>query len=632
MGITNKMLKFLKKISIFFILFLSIFNVHSQKLNQFLGKAFSSKDSSDYYFKLANNEIKSDKDKAQFFFCKGARNGDYNVLDSAIFYNKIAIDLNLKLNDNNTLLYLFNNNSKNYRKLGEYDKALKSSFNGLKIAEKIKNDYWIFQYTVALSNLYHDFENFEKGVFYGKKAFDLASSKKPLDVASALNVIAINYDDWQKPELALKYHKKVFEYVKGKDTLLLFSTYNNIGNTLLKQKKYKEAEAWILKAKKVNEINESKNTYDVNYYDKSTYSINLAVIAYKLNHFEKAENLFKIAKQNCIKSNNAEKIRDYYYQEYLFNKANKNLEEAIKSQDSYLKIRDSVFNLNRDKVITEIETKYQIANKEKIILQNKIEAKNKNTAILILILTSIFIGLIGYLIYRQQRLKNKQQNQEFLLKSAIKEIETQNELQEQRLSISRDLHDNIGAQLTFIISSVDNLKFGNQKIDDKINNQLSKISNFTKATIIELRDTIWAMNGNEFTFEDLRSRIFNFIEKAQSVKEDIQFNFTIDASLKEDKITSIEGINIYRTIQEAINNAMKYANATTINVDVKSEENYYVISISDDGNGFDLQNTSQGNGLHNMKKRIEEINGKFDISSTENQGTTIEILIPNTKL
>jgi signal transduction histidine kinase len=57
-------------------------------------------------------------------------------------------------------------------------------------------------------------------------------------------------------------------------------------------------------------------------------------------------------------------------------------------------------------------------------------------------------------------LKNKQQHQEFELKSAMAQIESQNKLQEQRLSISRDLHDNIGAQLTFIISSLENTKFG----------------------------------------------------------------------------------------------------------------------------------------------------------------------------
>ncbi|HCY83071.1 MAG TPA: two-component sensor histidine kinase, partial [Xanthomarina gelatinilytica] len=99
------------------------------------------------------------------------------------------------------------------------------------------------------------------------------------------------------------------------------------------------------------------------------------------------------------------------------------------------------------------------------------------------------------------------------LKEALIKIETQNKLQDQRLRISRDLHDNIGAQLTFIISSLDNLKYG-FKLPDNLNDKLKYISEFTSSTIYELRDTIWAMNKSEISFEDLQSRISNFIEKA----------------------------------------------------------------------------------------------------------------------
>ena len=194
------------------------------------------------------------------------------------------------------------------------------------------------------------------------------------------------------------------------------------------------------------------------------------------------------------------------------------------------------------------------------------------------------------------------------------------------MTISRDLHDNIGAQLTFVISSVDNLKYGNQITDKKITNQLTKISDFTKSTIIELRDTIWAMNTNDFTFDDLRSRIFNFIEKAKTAKEEVVFLFEIDKAILTTKLSSINGINVYRAIQEAINNAIKYAHAHNVEVDVKHHENHIKIMIADDGRGFDVDTVAWGNGLHNMKKRIEDIGGKFSITSTE-KGTNVTFLI-----
>lgn len=103
-------------------------------------------------------------------------------------------------------------------------------------------------------------------------------------------------------------------------------------------------------------------------------------------------------------------------------------------------------------------------------------------------------------------------------------------------------------------------------------------------TIVELRDTIWAMNVNKISFSNLSSRIYNFIEKAKSVKENIQFSFIIPEHLNQKKISSLVGINLYRTIQEGINNAIKYANADEIAVVV----NFVSIEIKDNGIGFNL--------------------------------------------
>ena len=134
------------------------------------------------------------------------------------------------------------------------------------------------------------------------------------------------------------------------------------------------------------------------------------------------------------------------------------------------------------------------------------------------------------------------------------------------------------------------------------------------------------MNSNEITYEDLQVRINNFLEKAKEVKDQISFSIAIEESLKEIKLTSVEGMNIYRTIQEGINNSLKYANAEIITVNIKKNKEKIRILISDNGQGFDLETIEKGNGLKNMQKRILDINGEFNISSN-NQGTTIEIIV-----
>lgn len=630
------------KRNVLFLFLLCFCNGYSQEIQKILVKAFQSQDSSDYYFKLAKKSVKTTADEAQYYFCKNARCCDFNKLDSAVVYGEKAIKLLQNGSDVNSLLTVYNNMAKVYNKQGQYDKAIAYCLNGLKFSEKEKKETWIGYWYTNLALNYHDFESFKKGIYYGKKSLTYWLSRKKRsseNIWGALNAIAINYDDWNKPDSALYYHKKVFKYFKGKDTLDIPDTYNNIGNTLLKQKKYKEAYRWIESSRLINEVN-FKNLGQIKdahyYYDLATCYTNLARIAYETGDFTKAEKMFDIAQVAAKKSMSAEKLRDFYMSRSLFNKKRNNLQRTVEDQENYIKIRDSVFEKDRAKTFSELEAKYQNEKKEKLLQKSKAEIairelqiKKKNTQFLILCLISLALIIIAYLIYRHQRLKNKQQEHEFELKSAIDKIESQNKLQEQRLQISRDLHDNIGSQLTFIISSVDNIKYAfeikNTKLDDKI----SSISNFAKSTIIELRDTIWAMNSSEISIEDLQTRIHNFIDKAKEAKENIQFSFNVEDKLKDIKFTSIEGMNIYRTIQEAINNSIKYSEADNIKIDIRSKNRTMIIAILDDGKGFDTNKIELGNGINNMKKRIHDIKGEIDFVTDKDKGTEIFIKLKN---
>ena len=137
------------------------------------------------------------------------------------------------------------------------------------------------------------------------------------------------------------------------------------------------------------------------------------------------------------------------------------------------------------------------------------------------------------------------------------------------------------------------------------------------------------MNKSNIGIEDLQSRISNFIEKAKDSTEQIKFEFSVNIS--EDKsivFSSVEGMNIYRIIQEAINNALKYAKPKQIAVSFEEHQDQIDITIVDDGVGFDLADLELGNGINNMSKRAIEINGAFDIQSNENKGTTISLMLP----
>jgi hypothetical protein len=165
--------------------------------------------------------------------------------------------------------------------------------------------------------------------------------------------------------------------------------------------------------------------------------------------------------------------------------------------------------------------------------------------------------------------------------------------------------------------------------NDKVFGRLSKIGDFTKDTISELRDTIWAMNKEAISFEDLLGRISNFVNQAKIASEKI--NIELINSLNENfkkEFTSKEGIYTYRIIQEAINNAVKYAEPENVKVFLMSNQTDFQVVIEDDGNGFNTEEVVFGNGLLNMQKRAEEINGRCEIDSILHKGTKIIFQLP----
>jgi signal transduction histidine kinase len=611
---------------------------HSQNLGQVLRKAYSSGDSANYYFQQAEKMIKTEADEAEFIFFKSVRATDFGPTGSAVFYGLIAEEKFKALNDSAKLIFVYNNLAKSYQKQGLYEKAVSALFEGLKLAEPRNDDAWLGYLYQNISLNYHDFEDFANGVKYGKMAFEKLSNLAKPDIYSAvlaLNAVAISFDDWNKPDSALYYHFKVFDYKDQIDTLSIGFTYNNIGNTLLKQKKFKEAKNWIERAIVIARANYRGENDIPYYYENATNYTNLAAVFYELGEFRQAETAFDSAHFYVTKSNSIEKLRDYNYHQYLFNKKRGNLSQALHFQEEYFQIRDSVFNDSRAKTLAELETKYQTEKKEKELAESKakiLEVKNsekiKTYWLLLTALLALFTLAFSYLIFRQQKLKLAQQKQEFQLKEEISRIETQNQLQEQRLSISRDLHDNIGSQLTFIISSVNNLKFRYQTENQPLLDQLNKIGDFATETITELRDTIWAMNAGIIKFDDLRARIFNFLEKASEAGNKLKTSFEIEEPLKEIELTATAGINIYRTIQEAVNNAVKHSGADKISISVKSVRNDSIkISVFDNGKGFNRDEVKNGNGLYNMAKRMEEIGAKFSLETENSKGTKICLLI-----
>ncbi|MEZ4778557.1 MAG: sensor histidine kinase [Flavobacteriaceae bacterium] len=613
--------------------FLTSFSQVSKNIDSLLLKAFNSKDSSEFYFQQSKKLLKTKADTANYVYFRFFRNDTQKITDSVNYYSRKVIPLLTSLDSLDRLRKVYERLYYQELRLGKYDEALHFIQNALHMAEKMKDTALISLHTSDISILYHDFEDYEKGVSYGKKAYkimDEAKNKEYKYFIFANNATAINFDDWGKADSALYYHyKNVALLQKVEDSVRFSFIFNNIGNTLLKTKKYEEAKKYIKRALVLNKIRGRS-------YNLATNYTNLATIAYEQGNNLEAKENFVLANQFAQESGSIEKIRDVVQQEAWFYKKIGDYKNALEKQEAFYKLRDSVFNDERAAKVAEMETKYETEKKERDLAETRanlaetqLEVDRKNLMMYGSLALAIILGLLGYLFYNQQKIKNRQLSREAALKTALAKIETQNKLQEQRLRISRDLHDNIGSQLTFVTSSVDNLKYGLQEKDTMVSEKLAHISAFTTQTIYELRDTIWAMNKEQISIEDLQARISNFIEKAGIADAKVKFSFYVSETIsKELLLPSIQGMNVYRIIQEGVNNALKYAEASHISVNFDVNETNYIVTISDNGKGFNVAIAEMGHGINNIKKRARDLGGKAQIESEAGQGTIIKVVFP----
>ena len=559
------------------------------------------------------NDVSGQSDSACFYFTKSLKLSKENKFKT------------LEVRSVNNLgMYYFNN--------GKNSEALKYFFEAVKINSSLPKDKQINE-SICNNNIgliYQSMNLFEKALPFHNKALSVRIEKNMIkDQVSSYNNLGICYRNINNNKKALEYFNKGLSIIKQtNDQVEYFKIIENLASIYIDEKKHKKAIEMLL------ELNNKDRKITIEPKSKLGNFSKLSACYVAIGQSENAIKYCKLG-LSIIKSNPSLEIfaTDIYR---FYGAANYSIGNDVLGDEylkKYFELNKKIFSNKTSSNIADLEVKYETEKKEKELLKSKaqivqkeIETKQITNQLIIATIIALAFLVIGYLVYRQQKQKNAQIQQENKLKAAIAEIENQNKLQEQRLSISRDLHDNIGAQLTFIISSVDNVKYGFDITNQKLDNKLTNISSFAKDTILELRDTIWAMNSNEISYEDLEIRINNFIEKAKLSQENISFSFAIDESLKTKKLSSVEGMNVYRTIQEAINNSLKYAAANVISVNIKPQTNKTLISIKDNGKGFDIETIEKGNGLKNMQKRIEEIKGKFDLYSDEN-GTKIEILI-----
>ena len=175
--------------------------------------------------------------------------------------------------------------------------------------------------------------------------------------------------------------------------------------------------------------------------------------------------------------------------------------QALHYQKRAVALNDSLLNENSNKTIAQLETQFDTEKKEKqiieqnVVIANKeLEIKQRSYFMYALIAVGVLLLVIGFFIIKQIKFKQQKLIEANRLKDEMAKIKTQEKLNEERVRISRDLHDNIGAQLTFIISSIDNMSFFMKDANNDLKEKLQELNTFSKNAIKQLRNTINTLN------------------------------------------------------------------------------------------------------------------------------------------
>ncbi len=237
----------------------------------------------------------------------------------------------------------------------------------------------------------------------------------------------------------------------------------------------------------------------------------------------------------------------------------------------------------------------------------------------IILSSLLFISLVAFVVSQVQRQR---------FKKKLHELEVLQKIQLERERISRDLHDNVGTQLSMINKNIKEMMSPLKAVTEAERTKRLQSAGQSSIEVIDtLRETIWALNKKEISLEEFSDKLKTFIQKQLAHYDSITLHIKEDDNNHLVKLSPTEALNLFRICQEAITNAIKYAEASVLEISLLNTDGDYCIRIADNGRGFEpgKVNSSLHYGVENMKYRAKEILCKLSLDTMPEQGTIITL-------
>ncbi len=341
---------------------------------------------------------------------------------------------------------------------------------------------------------------------------------------------------------------------------------------------------------------------------------------------EKAEQTKGVADRIGIQNS----IMDVKRQHYILNKdfasayelllKQKEIEEAYKLSESSLEaMADMKVKFEKDQL------KIQLLEEE--VLNQK--SQDRMNILLFSMGGLLLFSLIGFLYYKN-RVKNGQlELHEAHREQQIISMRSMLEGQEkERTRIARDLHDGLGNLLSSLKVNIGSLQMD---FDDNNSKKIyGTASKMIDEACTEVRKIAHEMMPQSLKKLGLRKALEDLVLKMDAIHG---FNAEFNVHGQEKIFDDNTNVMLFRIVQEALNNIVKYAKANEVSVQITYSEDWFDLTIEDDGVGFDTKNpdSEKGMGLKSIAFRTEFIGGTFDLNSRPGTGTLVTINIPMKK-
>ena len=469
---------------------------------------------------------------------------------------------------------------------------------------KLKDNNGIGGTYDALGNVYitlYDFEN--ANICYNKAIEYLKISKDSNGVLVAyINKVAL-YESFNNnnilPLIDTLYHYYQTSHIKNNPYEIDAKSWYSY--KLLRENKIEEAEQLLNQIKPLFERSEEKFIYGsyfsaVKLYSQKTGNqfISDKVFLEIISYHEKQKNYLVLSNSYDFLKQNAFRKKDFKTA-FFYAEAEKNVNDSLYNKTIVLKTK-------------ELDKKYQTAKKERKIALQQSEIEQKNTSITLLItsIISLFFLIFAYNLWQKQKtLKQDKVNSMNFTKQLLESTE------DERKRIASDLHDSISHELL-------NLKSIFKQDFATVNTKIDSIINDIRGISRNLHPVMFDKIGLEPNIEQLVERI--------QQQNDFMVSTEIDY---KGSLNSADELQIYRIIQEALTNIIKYAKAHAGKITMMENKDNILVEIKDNGNGFNVKealNSGKSFGLHNIIERSRVIGGEAQIQSSA-EGTIINIKI-----